>query len=194
MNNCILGKTMENIRRRLDIRLCTSSKQASKLIAKPNFDHRTMFSENLMAVHKKTKIQFFKPIQIGMVILEVSKILMYSFHYQTMKEKYGSKNRLLYTDTDSLIYGVESLDIYEDMKSNIDLYDTSDCDINNAYNIPLVNKKVVGKMKDENKGWIMKIFMGLRSKMYIYTTEDKLEKRLRGIKKQTIKNRISRLL
>lgn len=192
MNNSIFGKTMENIRRRVDIRLCTSSKQASKLISKPNFDHRTIFSENLMAVHlKKTKINFCKPIQIGMVILEISKLLMYSFHYETMKQKYGSKIKLLYTDTDSLIYEVETDDIYEDIKCNIDMYDTSDYETNNPYNMPQVNKKVVGKMKDENKGRIMKVFVGLRSKMYVYITEEKLEKRLKGIKKQTLKNKIT---
>ncbi|XP_021001758.2 uncharacterized protein [Parasteatoda tepidariorum] len=192
MNNSIFGKTMENIRRRVNIRLCTSSKQVSKLIAKPNFEHRTIFSENLMAVHmKKTKIHFSKPIQIGMVILEASKILMYSFHYETMKETYGSNIRLMYTDTDSFIYEVQTSDMYADIKNNINLYDTSDYDINNIYNIPLINKKVLGKMKDENKGRIMSEFIGLKSKMYAYKTEEKTEKRLKGIKKQTLKNKIT---
>ncbi|GFY32028.1 c2H2-type domain-containing protein [Trichonephila clavipes] len=86
-NNSIFGKTMENVRR-VDIRLCSTEEQARKLIAKSNFNRRTIFSENLMAVHlKKTQIKFFKPIQVGMVILDISKVLMYSFHYEYMKHR-----------------------------------------------------------------------------------------------------------
>ncbi|GFU11527.1 uncharacterized protein TNCV_4551371 [Trichonephila clavipes] len=77
------------------------------------------------------------------------------------------------------------------MKEDINLYDTSDYDENNIYNLPLVNKKVIGKMKDENKGNIMTEYVGLKSKMYAYKTNNKIEKRLKGIKKQTIKNKIT---
>ncbi|GFY35840.1 uncharacterized protein TNCV_4842161 [Trichonephila clavipes] len=69
-----------------------------------------------------------------------------------------------------------------DMKEDINLYDTSDYDENNIYNLPLVNKKVIGKMKDENKGNIMTEYVGLKSKMYAYKTNNKIEKRLKGIK------------
>ncbi|GFX78885.1 uncharacterized protein TNCV_3911741 [Trichonephila clavipes] len=142
MNNSIFGKTMENVRRRVDIRLCSTEEQARKLIAKSNFNRRTIFSENLMAVHlKKTQIKFFKPIQVGMVILDISKVLMYSFHYEYMKHRYDSKVRLMYTDTDSFIYEIKTDDFYSDMKEDINLYDTSDYDENNIYNLPLVNKK-----------------------------------------------------
>ncbi|GFY01937.1 uncharacterized protein TNCV_5097981 [Trichonephila clavipes] len=78
-----------------------------------------------------------------------------------------------------------------DMKDDINLYDTSDYDENNIYNLPLVNKKVIVKMKDENKGNIMTEYVGLKSKMYAYKTNNKIEKRLKGIKKQTIKNKIT---
>ncbi|GFX44453.1 uncharacterized protein TNCV_1394741 [Trichonephila clavipes] len=166
MNNSIFGKTMENVRRRVDIRLCSTEEQARKLIAKSNFNRRTIFSENLMAVHpKKSQIKFFKPIQVGMVILDISKVLMYSFHYEYMKHRYDSKVRLMYTNTDSFIYEIKTDDFYSDMKEDINLYDTSDYDENNIYNLPLVNKKVIGKMKDENKGNIMTEYVGLKSKM-----------------------------
>ncbi|GFT37739.1 uncharacterized protein NPIL_356571 [Nephila pilipes] len=78
-----------------------------------------------------------------------------------------------------------------DMKDDLNLYDTSDYDKNNVYNLPLVNKKVIGKMKDENKGNIMTEYVGLKSKMYAYKTNNKIEKRLKGIKKQTLKNKIT---
>ncbi|GFT98816.1 uncharacterized protein NPIL_213411 [Nephila pilipes] len=191
MNNSIFGKTMENVRRRVDIRLCSTEEQARKLIAKLNFNRRTIFSENLMAIHlKKTNNKFFKPIQVGMTILDLSKVLMYSFHYEYMKHRYDSKIKLMFTDTDSFIYEIKTDDFYSDMKDDLNLYDTSDYDKNNVYNLPLVNKKVIGKMKDVNKGNIMTEYVGLKSKIYAYKTNNKIEKRLKGIKKQTLKNKL----
>nr|XP_042910853.1 uncharacterized protein LOC122272000 [Parasteatoda tepidariorum] len=192
MNNSIFGKTMENVRRRVDIRLCTSEEQARKLVAKPNFNRRTIFTDKCMAVHlRKTKIEFLKPIHIGMAILDTSKYLMYDFHYSEIKNDYGENVKLLYSDTDSLIYEITADDIYDDMRKKINLYDTSDYEENNIYKLPLINKKVVGKMKDENKGEIMTEFVGLKSKMYAYKTSNKTEKRLKGVKKQAIKNKIT---
>jgi len=77
MNNSVFGKTMENIRNRQDIKLATNEKQASKLICKPNYKRRTIFSEHLIAVHmNKTELVFNKPIYLGMSILDLSKSLM----------------------------------------------------------------------------------------------------------------------
>ena len=68
MNNSVFGKTMENIRNRVDIKLVTNEKAAKKLISKPNFYHRTIFTENLIVVHmKKTKVYYNKPIYLGNV-------------------------------------------------------------------------------------------------------------------------------
>ena len=86
-----------------------------------------------------------------MTILENSKILMYDFFYNHLKKQYGSKCELLYTDTDSLLLEIETEDVYEDIKKNISHYDTSDYPKEH----PLysnVNKKVLGKMKDECAG------------------------------------------
>ena len=105
MNNSVFGKTMENIRNRKDIRLITSEKKALKLIAKRNFKHRTIFTENLVAVHMgKTNLVFNKPVYVGMCILDISKTLMYNFHYNYIKKKYNDNALLLMTDTDSLCY------------------------------------------------------------------------------------------
>ena len=90
MNNSFFGKTLENIRKRVDIRLITSDKVAHKLAAKPNYDRCTIFEENLIAVHiKKTKLYFNKTVYLGMSILDLSKCLMYDFHYNYIKTKYG---------------------------------------------------------------------------------------------------------
>jgi hypothetical protein len=76
MNNSVFGKTMENIRNRVDVKLCSNENIVEKLIAKPNFENTTIFTENLVAIHmKKTKIVFNKPIYIGMSILDISKDL-----------------------------------------------------------------------------------------------------------------------
>ena len=82
MNNSVFGKTMENIRNRVDIKLVTDRKKAENLSTKPNFKHCNIFSENLVAIHtKKTKLTFDKPVYLGMCILDLSKTLMYDFHY-----------------------------------------------------------------------------------------------------------------
>ena len=81
MNNSVFGKTLENIRNRVDIRLITSNKVAQRLAAKPNYDCCTIFDEKLIAVHmKKTKLYFNKPVYLVMSILDLSKSLMYDFH------------------------------------------------------------------------------------------------------------------
>ena len=63
MNIEVFGKTMENLQNRVDIKLCSNENEAEKLIAKPNFESRTIFAGNLVAIHmEKTKIMFNKPI------------------------------------------------------------------------------------------------------------------------------------
>ena len=89
MNNSVFGKTMENIRNRVDIKLVTDRKEAENLSAKPNFKHCNISSENLVTIHtKKTKLTFDKPVYLGICILDLSKTLMYDFHYNYIKRKY----------------------------------------------------------------------------------------------------------
>ena len=100
-----------------------------------------------------------------MTILDNSKILMYDFFYNELKQQYGSKCELLYTDTDSLRLEIETEDYYKDMERRKHLYDTS----NYSKEHPLhsnVNKKVLGKMKDEGAGTPTAEFVGLKPKMY----------------------------
>ena len=121
MNKSVFGKTLENIRNRVDIRLISTDKVAQKLAAKPNYDCCTIFDENLIAVHTKmTKLYFNKPVYLGMSILNLSKSLMYDFHYNYIKTKYGDKAKLLFTDTDSLAYEIKTKDFYKDIYPDIE--------------------------------------------------------------------------
>ena len=127
MNNSVFGKTMENIRNRVDIKLVNNKTQAEKLSAKPNFNHCNVFNEDLVAIHmKKTKLVFNKPVYLGMCILDLSKTLMYDFHYNYIKRKYGDKAKLLLTDTDGTMYEIQTEDFYKDISSDVKYrFDTS---------------------------------------------------------------------
>ena len=194
MNNSVFGKTMEDIRKRTDIKLVTTPEQAIKLINKPNYTHRTTFSDNLVAIHMgKTEIYMNKPVQIGMSILDISKTLMYDFYYGYLKPKYGEKIRLLFTDTDSLMFLIETEDFYKDIARDIhEWFDTSNFLPNHPSGIPTgVNKMVIGMFKDEVGGKIITEFVGLRAKNYAYLCEGKEYNKCKGIKMNVTKKDIS---
>lgn len=186
---------MENLRSRVDIKLKSKwegRSGARMLIAKPNFKRHTIFDEELVAIElNKTSIKMNKPIAIGLAILDISKVVMYDFHYNFMKPKYGDKVTLCYTDTDSFIYQVNTECFYSDMMQHIDKYDTSDYASDNIYNLPRVNKKIPGLFKDELNGEVLTAFVGLRSKMYCVHSGcvDKMKK-AKGVKKYVLKKEI----
>ena len=196
MNNSVFGKTMENIRNRVDVKLVNTEEKLRKLAAKPNFRSRKIFSENLVSVHmKKTSLTMVKPVYLGMCILDLSKTIMFDFHYNYIKSKYGNKAKLLFSDTDSLMYEIETEDFYKDISGDVkNRFDTSDYPENHPSGIPTgINKKVLGKMKDEAAGKIIKEFVGLRAKLYSYKMYEGEEeiKKCKGIKKQVVKSSIS---
>ena len=195
MNNAVFGKTMENIRNRVDVKLVNNKKQAEKLSAKPNYKHCNKFSEDLVAIHmKKTKLDFDKPVYLGMSILDLSKTLMYDFHYNYIKKKYEDKAKLLLTDTDSLMYEIQTKDFYKDISEDVkNRFDTSDYPFDHPSGIPSgFNKKVLGRFKDEVNGDIIDEFVGLRAKLYSYKMfEGKESKKCKGIKKSVVKKSIT---
>ena len=192
MNNAVFGKTMENVRNRVDIKLMRTAdeKRIKTYIAKPTYVRSAIFNEDLIGIENhKTEVKLNKPIYVGMSILDLSKHLMYDFYYNQLKKQYGDRVRLLYTDTDSVIIHVRTDDLYEDMKKNMDLYDTSNFPEDHP-SYCTTNKKVVGKFKDELGGKIMTEFVGLRPKMYSYHGEES-GKRAKGVKKSVLKKTIT---
>ena len=133
---------------------------------------------------KRVKIKFYQPIYVGLCILDLCKTLMFDFHYNYIAKKYGGKQKLLFTDTDSLAYEIKTEDFYQDISSDVEeKFDTSNYAKNHPSGIKTgCNKKVIGMMKDECGGKQISEFVGLRAKMYSYRLDKKEEKKAKGVK------------
>ena len=147
----------------------------------------------------KTQINYNKPIYLGMSILDISKTLMYEFHYDYIKPKYGDRAKLLFTDTDSLCYEINTEDFYKDIAEDVESrFDTSEYpkdhpSIAQGFKVGC-NKKVIGMFKDETNGKPITEFVGLRAKCYTYDVEGKStkdSKKCKGIKKVVVKKRLT---
>ena len=127
MNNCVFGRAMENLHKRVDVRPVTNEKKLDKVTSNPTYVSSKIFNENLMAVHKvKETLTLNRPAYVGMCILDLSKTLMYDFHYNYIKKKYDNIARLLFTDMDSLTYEIEAEDVYKDFWNDKDMPDNID--------------------------------------------------------------------
>ena len=190
MNNSVFGKTMENLRKRADIKLVTDQKKLMKLTSNPTFMTSKIFNEKLVSVHKiKEILTLNMPADMGM--FHLSKTSMYDVHNNYIKKKYNDKAKLLFTDTDSLTYEIETKDAYKDFWSDKDKFDNNEYPENSPYFDKSI-KKVIGKFKDEASGIPVNEFIGLRSKMYSYLKDtDECGKTAKGIKKNVIKKDIN---
>ena len=195
MNNNVFGKTMENVRERSKIKIVNGleTDKLERLIAKPNYKGAFQYEEsNLVSVNMgESTVMLNKPGYLGQSILDLSKTLMYNFHYDYVKPKYRDKARLLFTDTYSLCYEIKTENFYEDIADDVlKRFDTSNYPKENP--IAGHNKKVIGMMKDEAGGKIITEFVGLRSKLYAYKTQYGGEdKKCKGVKKSVVKNCIT---
>ena len=196
MNNSVFGKTMKNIRKHRNIKLVTTEEKYLRTVMKPNFKSGVLFGENLMGCEMgKIKVVMNKPVYLGQAILDLSKIVMYEFHYDYMVPKYAlEKLKLCYMDTDSLVYDIKTEDFYEDIANDVEArFDTSGYSKTDFRPLPVsLNKKVIGLMKDELGGKIMTEFVALRSKLYSYKKLDVSEdKKCKGIKKCVVKKTLT---
>ncbi|KAL4122938.1 hypothetical protein QTP88_015179 [Uroleucon formosanum] len=127
INYAVFGKTMQSKRKEMKMELVSCERRLQKLINKSTFKHCINYNENLNAVALKNKmIKFDKPIYIGFAVLDISKTLMYDYHYNVMQRHYGHKIKLMYTDTDSLVYYIQTDDFYVDLAANPSLLDRMD--------------------------------------------------------------------
>ena len=196
MNNSVFGKTMENIRKHRNIKLVTTEEKYLRPVMKPNVKSGVLFGENLMGCEMgKIKVVMNKPVYLGQAILDLSKIVMYEFHYDYMVPKYGrEKLKLCYMDTDSLVYDIKTEHFYEDIANDVEArFDTSGYSKTDFRPLPIsLNKKVIGLMKDELGGKIMTEFIALRPKLYSYKVLDGSEdKKCEGIKKCVVKKTLT---
>ena len=193
MNNSVFGKMMENIREHRNIKLVTTDEKYFHMVMRPNFKSGVLFGENLMGCEMgKIKVVMNKPAYLGQAILDLSKIMMYEFHYDYIIPKYRDRLKLCYMDTDSLVYHIKTEDFYADIADGVPArFDTSGYIPDRPLSVGL-NKKVIGLMKDELGSKIMTEFVVLRPKLYSYKKLDGSEdKKCKGIKKCVVKKTLT---
>ena len=144
MNSAIYRITME---KRIAVKLVNNEKDYLKC-----FMSYKIFDNNLVAILKsKVSLKLNKPVYVGMCILELSKVLVYKFHYDYIKYKYDKQSKLLFTDTDSLTYEIKTEDYYEDFSSGNEMFDFSNYSTKSEY-YDDSNKLVIAKIKDATGG------------------------------------------
>ncbi|XP_025191594.1 uncharacterized protein LOC112591876 [Melanaphis sacchari] len=194
LNNAVFGKTMECVRNRISMELVSCPRRMRKLVNKPTFKHVTTYTENLAAVSlQKSEVHFSKPIYVGFAVLEISKELMYDYHYNVMRRHYNDSIRLLYMDTDSLVYRVNTEDFYKDLVDNpalLERMDTSNLPVTHPCYVG-TRKKIPGLFKDETAGRTMYEFIALRAKSYAYKIEGDEKVVAKGIRGHVVRNHMT---
>ena len=161
MINSVYGKTMENLRKRINVRLVNNAEDFLKSTNKPTYVTHKTFSKDYNAIHEiKPVLIFNKPIYVGFTVLELSKWLMYDFHYKFIKKNFDAT--LLFTDTDSLTYEIKSENLYQEVFKWKDVSNYS----KDSNCFDETNKKFIGKMKDVFVGVFVIEFVGIKSKMH----------------------------
>ena len=174
MNVAPYGKTIENVAKRTSIKVLTDMEKARRLAEKPQCINFRLFNPNLVAVESRKLNQVInKPFKLGFSVLEYSKLHMYRT-YATLKDWYGPKMRMLYTDTDSLIMQFFTNDFYKellDVPQLRSLFDFSEIPANHPSCLGTPNdsnKGKVGFFKNETKGNPITEFVALKPKMYSF--------------------------
>jgi hypothetical protein len=196
MNNSVFGKTMENVKNRINIHATTSNKNAIKWFSKVNMKGCKEFNGLYLIEMYKEEVVYDKPLYVGTSILDLSKLCMMEFHYGVIHKEFEGKYNLMYSDTDSLVYNIQCDDFYKWQKKNKHHFDLSDSKQPELKDNS--NKKVLGKFSDDMYSLIMTEFLALNPKVYsikyydtLENTEIKNKKTLKGVSKTTVKNEIS---
>ena len=194
MNNSVFGKTMENLRNQTIVKLVRADehRKLQSLLSDPLYAQHYIFGENLAGIQMhKDHILMNRPVYTGMCVLILFKTLMYDFYYNHLEPKYGTNCQLLYTDTDSLLLDIKTEDVYKDMGENLDYYDTRGFPKDHPLNSQ-INKKALGKMKDDFDGAPISKAICLRSKMYSIRLKNDINiKKAKGTTKAVKENQIT---
>ena len=168
MSNAVFGKTMENVKNRMNLRLTTDDDKCKKLFTSLYF--KDCSYKNLNGLHLiemyRDKVVYDKPVYVGCTILDLPKLHMTEFHYEVIHKNFKGKYSLVYGDTDSLTYSIQHDDIYEWIKNNREYFDLSDSIREDMKDN--TNKKVPGKFKDELNTLVLKQYTGLNPKCYSF--------------------------
>ena len=193
MNNSIYGKSIQNQRNQVNIKLCLNEKQARKWLIKPNYQSFTILDENKALIQlQKQKVKLNRPIYLGFTCLEIAKYWMYINYFNWYKKFYGEDVELAYTDTDSFLVVVKTDDFYNDLKENFSFIMDFSNYPKDHFLYSKNNEKVIGKFKDEFPGLIIEEFIGLKPKLYsILYNEGKFKNKAKGIQTAVIRNQIN---
>ena len=166
----VCGKIMEHLRKRINVGLVNNEKDFLKYTSRPTYITHKVFDKSYAAIHEiKPVLTLNKPIYVGFTVLELSKWLMYEFHYNFIKKHFDAE--LLFTDTNSLTYEIKSDDVYEEFFERKHLLDFTNFSKDSKF-YDSQNEMVVGKTKDEDKGILINRFVGLKSKMHSMLSDD----------------------
>ena len=191
MGNALYGKSIEDKRKHCKVEIVQKDVRAEKLIRKNHMIEFMILGDDIAAFKMKNKrVYMKKPIYLGFSVLEISKLHMFSLHYDTFKPYYGQNIRLLYTDTDSFIYQVTTPSLDDDLRSLGHIMDLSDYPEDHPLHNK-ENKKKLGYLKDEMNGKRITKFIALKSKMYCLLTEDSVAMRAKGVSRTVLNHEIS---
>lgn len=190
--NSLFGKSIENKRKYSQIKVIMDKKKLAKNISKPVFDEFLILDEEkVFAKLRKTRIVLDKPIYLGFTVLELSKLLMFQLHYDTFKKYYDDKIELIYTDTDSFIYHIQTDDLVRDFKHFSGIMDF--CDYPKDHELfNEKNKKVLGKLKDEMNGQPINEVIAIKSKLYFIDSPVKQQKRAKGVQRSVVEQHLTK--
>ena len=197
-NNALFGKTMENVRKRLKFRLCTTKETLMTYSSRAEFKSSVVFNENLIGVHlSKDQVILDKPIFIGQAVLDLSKLVMYQLYYDTlstMATRFNGRIEILGGDTDSFFLKSVNIDVEKELLPLLcheGILDTS----NYPSSHPLYTndrKARLGCIKDENKGTPFREWVLLRPKAYSMLSVDGAQiNRAKGVRRSTLRMEIS---
>lgn len=198
LSNSLFGKTIERVDKKVTARIVSNASKLHKFAGKSTFKSGRRINDNLVSIIlNQCKLTLNKPSYLGPAILDLAKLRLYHLHLNKIKKFYGSKAKLLFTDTDSLMYEIQTEDVYADLRIMDDgeSFDFSNYPENHP-NHSVAYKKVPGLLKDETAGIPVSKFIGLRSKMYCYTTEDsegieKVNKAAKGVPGSVIRQNLN---